>query len=89
MNRTQLVEALSQKASVSKKAAGELVAAFEDIIKQALEAGDEVRLMGFGTFGTKQSKERVSRNPSNGEMITVPAQTKPYFKFAKSYKVKK
>ncbi len=88
MNRTQFVTALSEKTSTSKKLAGEFVAAFEEVIQQALTNGDDVRLMGFGTFGTKETKERTSRNPATGETITVPAQTKPYFKFAKTFKVK-
>ena len=81
MNRTQLVNALSEKTSTSKKLAGEFVAAFEEVIQQALTGGDDVRLMGFGTFGTKQTKERTSRNPATGETITVPAQTKPFSSF--------
>ena len=88
MNRTQFVPALSEKTSTSKKLAGEFVAAFEEVIQQALTSGDDVRLMGFGTFATKESKERTSRNPATGATVTVPAQTKPYFKFAKTFKVK-
>lgn len=44
-----------------------------DVIKEALIKGDEVRVSGFGTFCTRNTKERQGRNPATGEAITIPA----------------
>lgn len=44
-----------------------------DVIKEAMVNGDEVRVSGFGTFCTRNTKERQGRNPSTGEAITIPA----------------
>lgn len=44
-----------------------------DVIKEAMVNGDEVRVSGFGTFCTRNTKERQGRNPATGEAITIPA----------------
>ena len=84
MNKTQLIAAIAEKASISKKQAADFFNAFTQVTEEALKANESVTLPGFGSFGVKETKERTMRNPANGEKITVKAGKKPYFKFSKS-----
>lgn len=86
MNKTELVNAVAEKASLSKKDAEKVINATIDAITEALVAGDKVQLVGFGAFEVKARAERTGRNPHTKETITIPASKSPVFKAGKALK---
>ncbi|WGK63533.1 HU family DNA-binding protein (plasmid) [Halopseudomonas sp. SMJS2] len=86
MNKKELIDAISAAADVSKDAAGRTLDAFISTISDELKAGNDVSLVGFGTFSVKQRAERTGRNPKTGEAITISASTVPAFKAGKGLK---
>jgi DNA-binding protein HU-beta len=80
MNKLELVEQVASETETSKAAAAAAVDAVLDAITNALKKGDEVRLVGFGTFSVKQRAESKGRNPATGAEITIPASTNARFK---------
>ena len=86
MNKTELINAVAEKAGLSKKDSEKAVSAVIDAITETLVAGDKVQLIGFGSFETKERSERVGRNPATGAMITIPATKTPVFKAGKALK---
>ena len=86
MNKTELIEAVANKTALTKKDAGLAVEAIIGTITVALEDGDKVSLVGFGTFDTKVRTERIGRNPKTKEEITIPASRIPGFKAGKVLK---
>ena len=73
MNKLQLTEALVQKTGMTKKAAAEAVSAIIDVIGEALAAGDDVKITGFGGFEVKERAAITGRNPKTGEAVEIPA----------------
>jgi DNA-binding protein HU-beta len=88
MNKSDLVQAVSEKAGVNKAAAEKAVNAVLDGISNALSKGDRVSLVGFGTFSVSERSARVCRNPRTGEKINVAATKVPKFKPGKALKDK-
>jgi DNA-binding protein HU-beta len=86
MNKTDLVEVVALKTELSKKDSEKAVKAVFDAISEALEAGDKIQLVGFGTFAVKFRKEKQSKNPQTGAKITVPATYRPSFAAGKALK---
>lgn len=86
MNKSELVSAVAEKANLSKKDSEAAVAATLDAITSALEQGDEVRLMGFGTFSVKNRAARIGRNPRTNEQYRIAASRVPAFKAGKGLK---
>jgi Bacterial nucleoid DNA-binding protein len=86
MNKAELIEAVANKTVLTKKDAGQAVEAIIGSITAALEDGDKVSLVGFGTFDTKVRAERIGRNPKTKEEITIPASRVPGFKAGKALK---
>ena len=87
MNKSELINAVAEKAALSKKDSEAAVAAALDAIAAALAEGDEVRLVGFGTFEVKHRKARMGRNPKDPEKkIESPASKVPAFKPGKALK---
>jgi len=86
MNKTELINALSQKAELSKKDAEKALTAFVEIVTESLKAGEKVQLVGFGTFESKERPSRTARNPRTGEEITIPASKTASFKVGKALK---
>ena len=80
MNKTELVNAVAEKADFSKKDADKAVAAVLDSITDALAQGDKVQIVGFGTFEVRARAEKQGRNPKTGEAMIVPASNLPAFK---------
>lgn len=80
MNKTELVNAVAEKAELSKKDAEKAVAAVLSAVEEALVAGDKVQLIGFGTFEVKERAARVGHNPQTGEKIEIAAAKLPSFK---------
>lgn len=86
MNKKELIDAVSASADVSKDAAGRTLDAIISTITDELKAGNDVALVGFGTFLVKKRAERTGRNPKTGNEITIAAATVPGFKAGKGLK---
>lgn len=87
MNKAELISAVAEKAGFTKKDAETAVNAFVASVEQALVQGEKVQLIGFGTFETRQRKERQGRNPRKpGEVIKIKAAKAPVFKAGKALK---
>ena len=69
MNKTELINAVAEKAVLSKKDSEAAVTAALDVISAALAEGDEVRLVGFGTFEVKKRAARTGRNPDRKSVV--------------------
>ncbi|MBU3890491.1 MULTISPECIES: HU family DNA-binding protein [Methylosinus] len=80
VNKLELVEHVAEATETSKAAAAAALDAVIDGITLALKKGEEVRLVGFGTFSVKKRAEGKGRNPATGEEITIPASTSARFK---------
>lgn len=86
MNKSELINAVAEKTALSKKDSEAAVTAVLDAITAALADGDEVRLVGFGTFEVKKREARIGRNPKTKEEIQIPATKVPAFKPGKALK---
>ena len=86
MNKSELINAVAEKAALSKKDSEAAVTAALDAITAALADGDEVRLVGFGTFVVKKREARMGRNPKTKEPIPIAASKVPTFKPGKAFK---
>lgn len=86
MNKTDLINAVSEKSELSKKDAGKAVDAVFDSIQTALVNGDKVQLIGFGNFEVRERAARKGRNPQTGEEIEIQASKQPAFKPGKDLK---
>ena len=86
MNKTELINAVAEKAEVSKKDAKAAVEAVLDVIQEELKKGEKVQLVGFGTFEVTKRAAREGRNPLTGESMTIKASKSPKFKAGKAFK---
>ncbi|MDO3382319.1 nucleoid-associated protein HU-beta [Gilvimarinus algae] len=86
MNKTELIEAIAASADISKAAAGRALDAVVDGITDSLKKGDQVVLVGFGTFSVKERSARTGRNPQTGAEIQIAAAKVPSFKAGKALK---
>ncbi len=80
MNKTELIAAMAEKAGISKVDAGKALNAYVDVIKEQLNKGEKVTLVGFGTFGVNERPARVGRNPRTGASIKIAAKKTAKFK---------
>ncbi len=88
MNKGELVDRIAQRATVTKKQADAVLSAAIETIMEAVSEGDKVTLVGFGSFGPRDRKEREGRNPKTGDKMTIPATTVPAFSPGKLFKEK-
>jgi DNA-binding protein HU-beta len=86
MNKTELINVISEKAGLSKKNTEIALNATIASIEEALQNGDKVVLVGFGTFEVKSRAARKGRNPQTSEEIQIPASKAPVFRAGKSLK---
>lgn len=86
MNKSDLVDAVAADAGLTKADAAKAVDALFDAITGALKKGDEVRLVGFGTFAVSERAARTGKNPRTGEAIQIAASKQPKFKAGKGLK---
>ena len=86
MNKNDLVATVAETAGLSKGDATKAVDAVFDSITASLKTGDEVRLVGFGTFTVSTRAASEGRNPRTGEKITIAASKQPKFKAGKGLK---
>lgn len=80
MNRKELVDILATKSGKSKAEADRTLGLLIETITEALAKGDDVALVGFGTFGVSERAARQGRNPKTGETIQIAASRTPSFK---------
>ncbi len=80
LTKADLAERLYHELGFNKREAKELVDTFFDSIRAALEAGDSVKLSGFGNFDLRDKKQRPGRNPKTGEEIPISARRVVTFK---------
>jgi DNA-binding protein HU-beta len=86
MNKTDLINQVSELSGLSKKDAGKAVDAVFGAIGEALQNGDKVQLVGFGNFEVRERQARKGRNPQTGEEIDIAASKTPAFKAGKQLK---
>jgi len=86
MDKSELVAAVAERAELKRKDAAAAIDAVVDVISEKLGQGEEVSIIGFGTFSVKSRAERVGRNPRTGESITIAAAKTPVFKPGKALK---
>ena len=80
MNKTEFIAAVAEKAGLTKADAQRAVNAFTEVVKETMEKGDRLPLVGFGTFSVSQRKAREGKNPRTGETIKIAARKVVYFK---------
>lgn len=84
MNKTELVNAVAEKAELKKVEAEAAVKATIDAISEELTNGGSITLIGFGTFSVLERAARNGKNPRTGEEIKIPAKKVPKFKPGKA-----
>lgn len=86
MNKSQLVEIVSEKTKVTKNKAEEVVNLIFDSMMQAMVRGDRIEIRGLGSFAVKEYGSYVGRNPRTGQSINVKPKRLPFFKVGKELK---
>jgi len=86
LNKNDLIAAVADSAGLSKSDAADAVDAVFSAITGSLQSGQEVRLVGFGTFSVANRVATTGRNPRTGESIQIPASKQPKFKAGKGLK---
>ncbi|WP_176720408.1 HU family DNA-binding protein [Desulfuribacillus stibiiarsenatis] len=86
MNKTDLINKVTEVTGLSKKDAAKAVEATLSSISEALVNNDKVQLIGFGNFEVRERAARSGRNPQTGQTISIPASKVPAFKPGKKFK---
>ena len=86
MNKSELIDAVANKAEVTKKQAEKVISATIDTIMEAVASDDKVTLVGFGSFESRDRKAREGRNPKTNEKMNIPATKVPAFSAGKKFK---
>lgn len=86
MNKQELIGSVAEVTGLSRSDSIKAVESVFEIIGEALKKGDEVRLIGFGTFTVTKRKASTGRNPRTGEPMKIKASSQPKFKPGKGLK---
>jgi len=86
MNKSELIDAVSNKTEMSKADAARAVDGVIATVTESLKSGDQVTVVGFGTFLVRHREARAGRNPRTGETIQINASNVPAFKAGKALK---
>ncbi len=86
MNKTELVDQMADTADISKAAAGRALDGMVEAITKALKDGEQVSIIGFGSFTVRERAARTGRNPQTGATISIKASRNPAFKAGKALK---
>ena len=86
MNKQELISQVADRAGLNRTDAARAVETMLEIVTATLKRGDEVRLVGFGTFTVARRSASEGRNPRTGEKIQIPASQQPKFKAGKGLK---
>lgn len=86
MNKAQLVERVAEQTRMTKAQSEALLDATLEVIQKAVSKGEDVKLVGFGTFSRNVRKARPARNPRTGETVNIPDGKVPRFKPGKDFR---
>jgi DNA-binding protein HU-alpha len=86
MRKPELASAIAEQTGLTKDKASEVINAFTDQVSAAAARGEDVTLIGFGTFNIRQREARTGRNPQTGQEIQIPASKTVGFKAGKGLK---
>ncbi len=86
MNKAELIEKVATSTEATKAQTERILDATIDIIRKSVKKGDEVKLVGFGTFTKAKRKARKGRNPQTGKEIKIPAAWYPKFRPGSEFK---
>jgi DNA-binding protein HU-beta len=86
VNKAELVEKVAKKTDLTKVQSEQVIDAALEVISRAVSKGDEVKLVGFGTFSRAVRKARTGRNPKTGTKVEIPAAKVPKFKPGKDFR---
>jgi DNA-binding protein HU-beta len=86
MNKTELIKVISEKSDLPAKDAAKFLDAFVDVTTETLAEGNDVVLIGFGSFSRVERKARVARNFKTGKNVNVPPSKSVKFKAGKNLK---
>ncbi len=86
MNKNELISKVAQETGEKQTKTAEIITAALKVITETFKKGEQVTLVGFGTFAPKKREARLGRNPRTGEAMEIPAQTALTFKASKPLK---
>jgi DNA-binding protein HU-beta len=86
LNKAELVEKIAKRTSLTKQQSEDVIDAALEVITKSVAKGDEVKLVGFGTFSRAVRKARTGRNPKTGTKVEIPAAKVPKFKPGKDFR---
>ena len=86
MNKSELIDSMSDKSGLSKKDAGKALEALINSVVETVSRNEKVQLIGFGTFEARERSARTGLNPQTKKPINIPATTAPVFKAGKVFK---
>ncbi len=86
MNKAELIEKVASETGLTKAQIERTLDACMDTVKKSVKKGDEVKLVGFGTFTKSKRKARTGRNPQTGKAIKIPAAWYPKFRPGAEFK---
>ena len=86
MNKAQLIERVAKECDTTKAETERMLDSTIDIIRRAVKKGDDVKLVGFGTFTKTKRKARTGSNPQTGKAIKIPAAWHPKFRPGTEFK---
>lgn len=86
MNKAQLIDQLASRTRLTKSQSENVLDAALEIIQKTVSKGEEVKLVGFGTFSRMARKSRTGRNPKTGQAVAIPGSKIPRFRPGKDFK---
>lgn len=86
MNKAELIKSMAEKSGLTQKQADAALDGFIETIKETLAKGEDISLVGFGSFDVQERAARTGRNPATGEEIQIAASKAPRFKAGKALK---
>ncbi len=84
MNKTELIEAIANRSNTTKAQTTTMLNGLLDVIQESMASGNDVQLVGFGTFSVTERAGREGRNPATGKTMTIPAKKVVKFKPGKT-----
>lgn len=88
MNKTELVNILTEKSDLKKTEVNQLLDLFAETVINAVQNGENVKLVGFGTFSVSEHKSRQGYNPTTKKLMNIPAKKIVKFKSSRLFKMK-
>lgn len=86
MNKAELIDRVAQKTKCTKSQSEIILDAAIEVIQKAVADGEEVKIVGFGTFTRIEKKARRARNPKTGAEVHIPAAQAPRFRPGKEFR---